>query len=435
MIIQCIFEDKTFDDGRSNYRCMVENKTINSNKELNFSGQHSPGKDDIDVQHVFFKNCNITKVPQGLKKRFPNITILSITYSNIENIYKEDLIEYKNMERFYCNNNQLEYIPGDLFEGFENLQLISLWGNKLKYVDPNIMNGLPKLRHINFRQNPNYDICFTNFPQYHCTASIEEVRNNLLTKNFKLFESLKKNESILKVECEGMKKKESELNEEIQNLQLQLKNFKTQTEKLSKKLNIALKLKNTKIYKIFDDKNRDFDIQNKDLFQAAIAKYFIDLNIGEVFIIKVNDEQFKVHKHLLAAKSKVFCNFLKENPNAEYFEINGINFDVFEQIYEFLYKLKLPEELNVDFFELFSACVSLEIPEMIKTLKLYIFKLVNSNNATKFFKFAVKYDLQDVIEKTIVFLKKRHPRVNFHYESKENLLEILEIVEKIDSSL
>jgi len=78
--------------------------------------------------------------------------------------------------------NEIEYIPGDLFQNFRNLERIDFSKNKLKVIEPNIFDELEKLkiRLLNFRGNENYEFCFSPNKEYRMT--FEDTKNYLVVK-------------------------------------------------------------------------------------------------------------------------------------------------------------------------------------------------------------------------------------------------------------
>ena len=133
-------------DYSNGYRCFVRNHQIPEGVELKFVGTHQAGKTDDDVKCIFFHECKITKVPKGLTKIFRNLEILQINFSDLKNVSRSDLIEYKNFKEFNFYGNNIEYLPGDLFEDFDNLERIFLQNNNFKIVEPNILDGLENLK-------------------------------------------------------------------------------------------------------------------------------------------------------------------------------------------------------------------------------------------------------------------------------------------------
>jgi len=300
------------------YHCLVTDwQQIPENQELNFTGQHESGKTNMDVLYVEFRYCLVTKVPQGLTKIFPNLEVLEICDSKLKNICKNDLIEYKNLKQFRCEYNEVEFLPGDLFEGFENLEFINFYYNKLNFIEPNILDGLEKLKYVDFRTNIIYGKCHSIIPKYSCNATLEEVKLELFEKHpkkYKLFQYLRTENQLLK---ESKLKLETELDQE--------------------------KLKNSEL---------------TDKLQAGFLNDLKAFTQGETtkdFQIQIGDHEFPVHKFLLAARSPTLAEILKNNPEVGNLNLVDISVEIFEIILKFLYTDELPGDDETNFLHLFAA--------------------------------------------------------------------------------
>ncbi|CAG9807464.1 unnamed protein product [Chironomus riparius] len=142
MKIPCIFRDNAFLDNKEVYVCEFVEQNIPDNLKIIPDGSHQYSrrgnlKNNIDVTGVIFNKCNLTKVPQGLPRIFPNMKIFSIWNSSLKNVSRNDLAEDKNIEKIGFCSNEIEYLPGDLFEEFYNLEEVSFSGNKLTIIEPN----------------------------------------------------------------------------------------------------------------------------------------------------------------------------------------------------------------------------------------------------------------------------------------------------------
>ena len=190
MKIKCRFTEFFFIHGETFYGCEIENHQIPEDRELKFIGKHLNGKTNYDVQDIKFKDCNITKVPQGLQRIFPNLKVLDINNSKLKKISKNDLIEYKYLKILVFNDNDLEYLPGDLFDYFEFLTHIEFDRNKLSVIEPNILDNLHKLTNVSFASNPNYNNWYSIHQIYEPNATIQEIKDDLRDKYFSRFKFL-----------------------------------------------------------------------------------------------------------------------------------------------------------------------------------------------------------------------------------------------------
>ena len=59
-------------------------------------------------------------------------------------------MKYLNLE-----GNEIEFLPGNLFEHVKNIEHIWLNSNKTKFIEPNLLDDLPKLKSISLEGNVN----------------------------------------------------------------------------------------------------------------------------------------------------------------------------------------------------------------------------------------------------------------------------------------
>ncbi|KAL7013258.1 hypothetical protein ACKWTF_015306 [Chironomus riparius] len=176
--ISCSFDDYVFNTGEKYYRCTASYPPNSTDDDYKFFEPPQYDKSSNDVTFVEIRGfCH--KIPQGLTDIFPNMKVLGIYNADFKTISKYDIAEYKNIERFICENSEVEFLPRDLFEGFKNLKYIKFFRNKLSTVEPNILDGLDKLEYVNFRSNPNYSKFYSASPIYVSDSTLEQLKNHL----------------------------------------------------------------------------------------------------------------------------------------------------------------------------------------------------------------------------------------------------------------
>jgi len=174
------------------YTCVIEQQQIAVDEILNISGMHLDGKTNVDVKYVKFLECPITRVPQRLTDIFPSLTGLIISHSSLKTVTKDVFDEYSIvLECFYLQYNQIEFVPGDLFEGFENLKAISFYGNKLKIIEPTIFDGLNNLIFVDLRHNPNYNTYYLGKSGYADIKRVKDELKQVFCENIQLYKDLK----------------------------------------------------------------------------------------------------------------------------------------------------------------------------------------------------------------------------------------------------
>jgi len=359
--ILCKYSYERYPDGRLVYVCKIDQKVISLTPTLTIKGQHEPCRSNSDVNEVRFVKCIMQNVPQGLTKTFPNMVDLSIWWSNLDKVTRNDMIEYKNLERFGFCENQTEYLPGDLFEGFENLEEIIFNGNKLKIIEPNILDGLEKLKIVNFTGNPNYSKCFSVYPEYNPNATLEEVKSELFEKFY---------------------------SEVPHNVKIYLKNLQN-------------KKQDSTIGKIHDGVCGDL----KKFLQA-------DEHLKDLKII-VENREFNVHKTLFAARCPTVTEILSIKPFSVVIILDDIPVDIFQKILKFIYTDELPVEFGTSYKQLFAASSQLKIEKLIKFAADKILNQIYPDNAIEIFNLGVKYEHIEMQQKAYCEAKKKYAFLEF----------------------
>ncbi|CAH1734652.1 unnamed protein product [Chironomus riparius] len=371
MKIRGTYLDANLSSGKRLYSFWTSDHHIPEDHEYKFIGEQTDGKSNTDVHEVMFNTCIMTKVPQGLTKTFPNLKMLIIYNSKLKKICKNDLVEYKNLENFTCSGNEIEYLPGDLFEDFNNLRIIDFSKNKLTVIHPNLLNGTILLYTVNFRGNPNFDKCFSIYPVTDKNASLEEIRLDLHKKYCS-----RPNQQF---EANNQNKNQARLS-----LTDDIKNF------------------------LADETTKDFKIN-------------------------INDREFPVHKFLLSARSPTLAELLKNNPEVENLNLVDISVETFEIIHKFLYTDGLPGDYGTNFLHLFAAAGKLKIQELKNYAANKLIDQINQDNVIDILNVSKNYEHEELRTKAFKVVKKKYPKVEFKDEwaaDPEKLIKIIEIIKQ-----
>lgn len=415
MEVHCVFEDIKSDIDNENYFvCGVKDQKILENHDLKFIGKHEVGRSKYDVTSIYFHNCEVTKVPQGLTKIFPNLTTIDIRISNLKNLCRNDLIEYKNLKEFRCYLNQIEFLPGDLFEDFKNLELISFYGNHLKIIEPNFLDGLSKLKFVDLRENLNFNKWFSTLPHLKGNISLDELKTELLEKFFT------QNSNLVKDFC--------------LRLQLKVQNFRECKDKLvEKNLRLKTKYENSKNEK--STLTLNFQNQIDDLTSKLETGLLADLKAStkdetsKDLIIFVNDRVFKVHKFLIVARSPALAEILKNNLELDNLNLVNITEEIFEKILKYLYTDELPGDDQTNYLHLFATAGKLKIEELKNHAATKLFDLINETNALNILEWSNKYDHKELRQKAFEEIKKKYPKLEFKDEWSTQFDKLLKIIQ------
>ncbi|CAG9811145.1 unnamed protein product [Chironomus riparius] len=401
MQIDCKFIVRRHADGKSSHTCFIMNQTIPENAQLEFCGHHEYTKRMQPITEVLFDKCEISKVPQGLTKTFPNITSLSIWYSNLRNIDRSDLVEYKKLEKISFCNNEIEFLTGDLFKAFKNLENIAFNGNKLKIIEPTILDGLDNLKIVNFSGNVNYTKFFSVYPKHQPNATLEDVKNELFEKFYQNYQSVKNLVRNFQ-EC-------------IQKLQELNKKLRIENRMLSAD-NEALNETNQQLRKLsissFDfNPNLDTKLTSKIDSNSKITNFLKTDQTFMDFKIIIKDHEFPVHKIVLAAQSPTFAELFNVNPAVEYLNLVDISVETFEIILKFLYTDELPGDNGTNFLHLFSAAGQFKIEELKEFAAIKLINHIDAESALEVLNFSEKYEHEELRQAALNIMKNKYPEV------------------------
>jgi Leucine-rich repeat (LRR) protein len=350
MSLSCTYFEETVMN-ETFYVCLIDEQFVPPVSVLDIIGEHSVGKTGKDVKEVKFRDCEVSKVPQRLTKLFPSMTNLTIWSSNLQSVTKNDLVEYQLLKKIFFIHNELEFLPGDLFEGFKNLEVISFMGNDLRIIEPNIFDGLKKLKHVNLSKNRNFTKYFSKYLEYiDRNASLAELKNEVnqvICKNFQLYKNIIQKEA-----------------EKQQTLFIDINKF------------------------VMDDSFKDFNIQ-------------------------IGDQIFPVHKFILAARSPTIAEIIKNNPEVENLNLFDMPVEIFEKVLKYIYTDEYPTVDGLDLLRLYAAAGRLKITELKNFAASQILRTLNADNSIEVLKLSNKYEHEELRENSFDEIKKKFPKIPF----------------------
>lgn len=158
LILDCIFEFNAFKD----YTCFAtESFEINSEDDRTITeveGNHAEGKTNGDVKAFGARDITIKYFPKDLQKFFPQVAIIDIENSELQEITREDVAPFgSKLTTLFLAENEIENIEADTFTENTNLVSVSLNRNHIKYVGTGVFSKLSNLAVLQFEDN----ICFS----------------------------------------------------------------------------------------------------------------------------------------------------------------------------------------------------------------------------------------------------------------------------------
>lgn len=115
-------------------------------------------------------------IPSGLKSKFINLKALSIKYSGLLSINKENLREFgSSLEYLSLSCNLLISIDADLFDYSANLKVIGLRDNPIQFIEPGFFANIKSLK----------SVVIVNFNPTSCTNQRFDISERHDMKTFK----------------------------------------------------------------------------------------------------------------------------------------------------------------------------------------------------------------------------------------------------------
>lgn len=129
MEVNCVFK---VDENLLGYRLIVTDCKITdpADRIAFFKGEHWTEKSNDDVRSLEFFNTVVRYFPKDLLRFFPHVPRIEITNCGLKQISRQDL------------------------NGLEHLEVLQLVNCNLKTLPDDLFTNMPKLRYIDFRDNP-----------------------------------------------------------------------------------------------------------------------------------------------------------------------------------------------------------------------------------------------------------------------------------------
>ncbi|KAL7013146.1 hypothetical protein ACKWTF_015217 [Chironomus riparius] len=388
MKISCEYKNIRFEDNNTFYGCYIYDHKIPLKANFKITGQHKGSKQHKDILFVYIMDCTVANIPQGFTRHFPNLKALLIESTNLKNISRNDLIEYKNLEKIIFRLNWIEYVPGDLLNDFKNLKYINIVDRNLKLVEPNILDGHDNLSCVHFGINQRYDLYFSDFPSKHPIKPLTNIKNALKEKFTKYASSSgKKNSKAMQ--------------------QRQLLIIRQQSE---------------------SEPQQQKQVPNPQKGMITKLLAFIQDESTKDFKIIINDREFPVHKFQLASRSPTLAELFKANPKVENLNLIDISVETFEIILKFLYTDELPGDDGANFLHLFTAVDKLKIVDLMEFTATKLIYEVNQKNALTMFKLSHTHGYEELKQKSFNEVKKKYSKINFNDKWIDDIKLMIEII-------
>lgn len=128
-----------------------------------------------------FMSCRVIKIPGVIMiQHYPLLEAVALSNCGLRSILKEDLKGLIHLKVLWLNDNELEYLPGDLFEEARKVEYVSFEKNKIRYIDAELLEPLVDLKLINFFGNAAINKVYNCAFLTQGNASLEEVKMEIV---------------------------------------------------------------------------------------------------------------------------------------------------------------------------------------------------------------------------------------------------------------
>lgn len=136
-------------------------------------GNHLTGKSNLDVEFLDIGQQDLAYIPKGIEKFFKNLIGIRYKHSNLATISSDDLKPFPQLLFFGMYDTKLVSLDGNLFQNNLNLQVVSIFANKIEHIGPNLLGGLSQLKDVSFTSN----VCINNYA--YSMEAIKELNEQL----------------------------------------------------------------------------------------------------------------------------------------------------------------------------------------------------------------------------------------------------------------
>ncbi|KAG5670677.1 hypothetical protein PVAND_000925 [Polypedilum vanderplanki] len=351
-VIDCEYYYGNWTLSQGAYSVHIDDQIISDDKIHEYRVIHDDGMINKNVRGINFRNCTISRVPQGLTKIFPNAKFLQLSYCKLKSLKREDLKEYSKFTDLTIIFNEIPFIPGDLLADMKDLIGVWLHDNKIQIIEPNLLDGLINLKACDLSNNLCIDMKYDDLEEDKGNSTFGELRTEIR----KVYE-----------------------NSPWRKIHLENKTLKAENEILKQNLKSEIGNDLEEIIKVDDFKD---------------------------FTILVKGEKFKAHKLVLAARSQTFAEMLKKNLQIECLNLVDISSKIFREILNFIYTNEFPKSNEIDFIQLFIASRRLKIEKLIHFAADKLIDEISPENALEILKMSNKYGNEKLQKKSFDEIKK-----------------------------
>lgn len=212
--VECGFENAYYWNvfGGRPYGCIIANiqGTKNLKENITITNYNESASYDA-VKVIEIRSGFSNYVPTGFDKYFDNVEGFSMYKTEVVELSSDELKQFPKLREFWIYFNLLEYLPANLFEHNPALEFIGFEHNKIKVIEPEIFDYIPKLFGFQLRGNKCID-------RYVSEKRLIKLFKREITKKCSVIKPpSKKDEWMLQIDALNLKI--SQLDNELEHLE------------------------------------------------------------------------------------------------------------------------------------------------------------------------------------------------------------------------
>lgn len=111
----------------------------------------------IDTHALYIRYQNFTNFPLNLHEFLPNLNAIQLIGCGLRELNAEDLKNFINLKSLWLPLNHVEVLKNGVFDKNLKLKKLSLFGNRLSVIEPNVLTPLKYLKFVSFERNKCID--------------------------------------------------------------------------------------------------------------------------------------------------------------------------------------------------------------------------------------------------------------------------------------
>lgn len=321
--------------------------------KIKFVNQFETTDFDTEINFLQIQQCTIQKFPNEIENNFTNLERLTIMQSKLRCITKFEL-KFPKLKILNLNFNELEFLPGDLFNYTQNIKEIHFKNNKIKFIGGKLIDTLGFLNYADFRGNININHYMSD-------------NGDSFNEDFGHRVKVDKLKELFNDKCKPG------IHEDLMIVKYEMK-----------------------------QQNQQGVVEHN--LTNDIKKLFISDEFKD-FTIKVNSKSFKVYKLIYIARCGKFAEFIRNNPNAVEMELENVNEEIFKEINYFIRHDRLNCYENP--LKIYTTAGELEIESLKQHLMPILMMEKSLNEILEILTLANKFKHDELIVKAFEEIKKQ----------------------------